>query len=241
MGKRMTRAILILMRHGQSTWNRKNLFTGWVDVPLSPEGIKEAEAAGKLIAPIPIDVAFTSALIRSIMTALLVLNYHSSGKTAVLLHPNQGHMNSWATIHSDAVRDSIIPIYCSQELNERMYGELQGFDKQEMVEKFGKEQMQLWRRSYDVAPPGGESLQMTAERSIPYFQNHIFPYLTRGNNVFIAAHGNSLRAIVMQLDKLNKEQVVQLEIPTGLPLIYEYLDGAFFKRSLEEVRGDRER
>lgn len=216
---------LVMMRHGQSEWNKQNLFTGWVDIPLSKEGVQEALEGGKKIAHIPFDVIFVSSLIRAIDTAMLVMSVHSGKKVPYILHPHQGKLESWAKIYSQETEKNCIPVISAWELNERMYGRLQGMNKKEMREKFGEEQVKIWRRSYDVAPPDGESLAMTAARAIPYFQQKIVPYLEQGKTVFVSAHGNSLRAIVMFLDGLSKEQVVSLEIPTGEPLIYEFKDG----------------
>lgn len=220
---------LILLRHGQSKWNQLNLFTGWVDVPLSNLGVEEALKAGKLIEHIPVDIIFTSTLIRAQMTAMLAMSLHSSGKVPVILHPNQGKLEEWGKIYSEETRQQTVPVICAWELNERMYGELQGLNKAETAEKFGTEQVKKWRRSYDISPPNGESLEMTAARSIPYFENKIVPMLEKGLNVFVSAHGNSLRSIIMDLDNLSKEQVVNLEIPTGVPTIYDYSSSAFTK------------
>lgn len=221
---------LIMMRHGQSRWNELNLFTGWVDVPLSLKGIEEALEGGKKIKDIPIDVIFTSSLMRAQQTAMLAMLQHSSRKTPVIQHPGQGKLEDWGLIYSEAALKETIPVYCAWEINERMYGELQGLNKAETMEKFGKEQVQIWRRSYDVAPPGGESLEMTAARSIPYFKDQILPALKNGLNVFISAHGNSLRSIIMFLDNLSKEEVVRLELATGEPILYDYIDHQFFKQ-----------
>ncbi len=223
---------LILLRHGQSKWNQLNLFTGWVDVPLSGKGIEEALAAGETIRDIPIDVIVTSTLMRAQMTAMLAMTLHSSGKVPVILHPGEGKLESWGTIHSEIAKQQTVPVIRCWELNERMYGELQGMNKDEMREKFGADQIKIWRRSYDSAPPEGESLAKTAERSIPYFEEKIVPMLAEGLNVFVSAHGNSLRSIIMDLDNLTKEQVVQLEIPTGIPIIYDYTNGNFTKGML---------
>lgn len=217
------------MRHGQSKWNELNLFTGWVDIPLSDKGIQEAVEGGKKIKDLPIDIIFTSTLMRAIMTAMLVMNEHSFGKVPLLLHEHEGKLEKWAAIYSRQAEEMCVPVIRAWELNERMYGELQGLNKAETAEKYGAEQVQIWRRSYDVPPPNGESLAMTAARSIPYFKETIIPYLQQGNNVFISAHGNSLRSIMMYLDGLNKEQVVKLELATGAPVIYEYLNQTFTK------------
>jgi 2,3-bisphosphoglycerate-dependent phosphoglycerate mutase len=223
--------ILILMRHGQSTWNEANLFTGWVDVPLSEKGIREAIDGGKKISDLPIDVIFTSTLIRAQMTLVLVMNQHKSGKVPVFLHPHEGKLEKWGEIYSPEAKKQILPVHKAWELNERMYGRLQGLNKAETAQKYGAEQVQIWRRSYDVAPPDGESLKMTAARTIPYFQKHIISQLEEGKNVFVSAHGNSLRSILMHIDQLSPEEVVKLEIATGEPIVYRYKKGKWFRDS----------
>jgi len=220
---------LIMMRHGESKWNKMNLFTGWVDIPLTEKGIEEALHGGRLIRDMPIDVIFTSSLIRAQMTAMLAMSQHHSGKVPVFLHIGEGKMEEWSKIYSQETQEKTIPVIRCWELNERMYGELQGLNKAETAEKFGAEQVQLWRRSYDIAPPEGESLEMTAARSIPYFKQMVVPLLEEGLNVFICAHGNSMRSIIMELDNLSKEEVVKLEIGTGVPIVYTYEDGEFSK------------
>jgi 2,3-bisphosphoglycerate-dependent phosphoglycerate mutase len=217
---------LILMRHGLSAWNEKNLFTGWVDIPLSEAGIRESIEGGQKISHWPIDIIFTSTLIRSHMTLALAMLQHASQKVPVFLHPGQGKLEEWGRIYSEEVKRQTIPVYCAWELNERMYGQLQGLNKSEMAKKYGPEQVQIWRRSFDVAPPGGESLEMTAQRAWPFFTKEILPRLHRGENILICAHGNSLRSIVMHLDQLSKEEVVNLELPTGKPLVYQCEGGA---------------
>lgn len=221
---------LILMRHGQSEWNRLNLFTGWVDIPLCAAGIEEALEGGRKIQNEPIDIIFTSTLIRAQMTALLAMTLHYSGKTPLIIHKEPEFLHEWSAIHSPSTQNNTIPVIAAWELNERMYGELQGSNKKELAELYGAEQVKIWRRSFDIPPPGGESLKMTAERTLPYFEQHIVPCLKKGQNVFVSAHGNSLRSIVMQLDQLGEEEVVQLEIPTGIPIIYSYKNG-IMKRS----------
>jgi 2,3-bisphosphoglycerate-dependent phosphoglycerate mutase len=185
---------LVLIRHGESQWNLENRFTGWVDVPLSPKGIEEAKAAGKKLAGLTFDRAFSSVLARANETLRIVL---------------------------EAIGQTTIPIERDKALNERMYGELQGLNKAETAQKYGDEQVKIWRRSYDVRPPGGESLKDTAERVLPYYDSRSKPYLLKGDTILIAAHGNSLRALVMQLEQLTREQVLELNIPTGAPLLYE--------------------
>ncbi len=191
-------ARLVLLRHGESQWNLENRFTGWVDVPLSARGVQEARNAGEKLRPYRFDRAFTSVLQRANETLRLALEV--IGQTAV-------------------------PTEKDKALNERMYGELQGLNKAETAKKYGDDQVKIWRRSYDVRPPGGESLQDTAERVLPYYEKVIKPRLLAGETILIAAHGNSLRALVMELEHLTREQVLELNIPTGAPLLYE-LDAA---------------
>lgn len=214
---------LILMRHGESVWNKLNLFTGWVDIPLSEKGIQESIEGGKKIANTPIDVIFTSTLIRAQMTAMLAMLNHSSGKVPCVIHRHEGKLEKWAHIYSETAKKSCIPVYCAWELNERMYGKLQGMNKQETREKFGDEQVHCWRRAFNETPPEGESLAMTAARTVPYFKKTILPLLQEGKNIFISAHGNSLRSILMFLDHLTEELVVELELATGLPIFYTFI------------------
>lgn len=223
---------LIMMRHGESCWNQRNLFTGWVDVPLSSKGIDEALKGGEEIKDIPIDIIFTSTLVRAQTTLFLAMSLHHANKVPVVLHPGEGRMEEWGQIYSKEAKEHIIPVYCCWELNERMYGELQGLNKAETAKKFGADQVKVWRRSYDIAPPNGESLEMTAARSIPFFKDKILPHLHQGKNVFICAHGNSLRSICMFLDNLSKEEVLHLEIATGAPILYNYKDGKFDKEKM---------
>ena len=227
---------LILLRHGQSEWNKRNLFTGWVDVPLSREGIEEARKAGKRFSAIPFDCIFTSSLIRSQLTAMIAMSEHKEGKTPIFQSHAGGKRQDWNAIYNEKMKQETLPVFTAWEINERMYGELQGFDKDEMRQKYGKEQIKIWRRSFEVAPPNGESLEMTAKRSIPYFQKVIFPYIKRGKNVLVSAHGNSLRSIVMYLENLSKEEVLQLEIPTGHPLCYSYFEGNWQKEEVDVVQ-----
>ena len=187
-------ARLILLRHGESQWNLENRFTGWIDVPLSPRGVQEATHAGEKLRSFKFDRAFTSVLARANETLRLVLE--TIGQTG-------------------------IPIEKDKALNERMYGELQGLNKDETAKKYGEAQVKIWRRSYDVRPPGGESLKDTAERVLPYYERTIKPYLLKGDTILVAAHGNSLRALIMELEQLSREQVLELNIPTGAPLLYE--------------------
>ena len=220
-------ALLILMRHGESSWNQNNLFTGWVDIPLSQKGIEEALEAGRQIKTIPVDLIFTSTLIRAQMSAFLAMSQHTSEKIPVVIHPKQSPLGDWGKIYGEDAVNNTIPVYYSWELNERMYGELQGLNKAATRKKFGDEQVQIWRRSYQENPPGGESLSDTVARALPYFEKNIVPHLIQGKNVFISAHGNSLRAITMSIKKLSQTEVTALEIPTGVPLLYQYTEGQF--------------
>ena len=229
-------ALLILMRHGQSMWNAANQFTGWVDVPLTNKGINEAIEGGNEISSLPIDEIHTSTLIRAQMTAMIALAQHESGKTPIIQYPNtdehmgenESRMVDWA--QSNDTGENTLPVFVSWQLNERMYGDLQGLNKQETREKFGNEQVHIWRRSYDVPPPNGESLELTAARTIPYLESTIKKSLKEGKNVFVAAHGNSLRSIVMSIENLSKEDVLNLEIPTGKPIVYKWDQGIWQKR-----------
>lgn len=221
---------LILMRHGQSEWNKKNIFTGWVDIPLSAEGIQESLEGGERIKEIPIDLVYTSTLNRGIMTACLAMSKHSSKKVLLFRH-EEGMLQKWGECQENG-RKTTLPAVMAWQLNERMYGELQGQNKDEMRKKYGKEQVQLWRRSFDQAPPGGESLKMTCERTLPFFQKEIVPHIEAGKNVFVAAHGNSLRSIVMALEGLTEQEILSLEIPTAVPWLYHYLEGEWRKDDL---------
>ncbi len=192
---------LVLIRHGQSLWNAENKFTGWTDIGLSEKGIKEAEEAGKKLENVPFDVVHTSALIRAQKTAEIIIKKNKKSKK--------------------------IPVYKDKRLNERHYGSLQGLNKKETAEKYGAEQVHIWRRSFDVPPPDGESLKMNAERTIPYFKENIIQDLKKGKNVLVSAHGNSLRSIVMYIENISKEDVVKLEIETGVPRTYVFEEDNF--------------
>ncbi len=187
--------LLVLARHGQSEWNLKNLFTGWKDPGLTELGVEEARTAGRRLKArgVTFDIAFTSALTRAQETLRLMLE--EIGQPGL-----------------ETLRD--------QALNERDYGDLVGLNKDDARARWGAEQVHVWRRSYDVAPPGGESLKDTAARVLPYYEREILPRVLEGKRVLVAAHGNSLRALVMRLDKLGEEQVTGLNLATGLPMIY---------------------
>ena len=192
---------LVMIRHGQSIWNAENRFTGWVDVDLSDKGVSEASEAGRLLQDLDFDAVFTSDLTRAKRTASIIL----------------GLNNSWdgGQVHHDA------------RLNERNYGDLQGRNKQECRDQFGDDQVRIWRRSFKGQPPGGESLEMTAERALPCLFEDIIPRLDAGETVLVAAHGNSLRSLVMEIEGLSPEAIVEREIPTGTPMAYTYSEGAW--------------
>tara|TARA_B100000809_G_scaffold228520_1_gene241574 strand:+ start:188 stop:805 length:618 start_codon:yes stop_codon:yes gene_type:complete len=188
-------ASLVLVRHGQSQWNEKNLFTGWKDPDLTEKGEKEAIEAGLALkeSGYKFDIMFTSVLLRAKRTGKLIL---------------------------EKMGQEDLKTFENEALNERNYGDLVGLNKDDARKKWGEDQVHKWRRSFDIAPPGGESLKMTAERVLPYFEETILPLLKEKSEILVAAHGNSLRALVMQLDKLNSDEVVKLEIPTGMPICY---------------------
>ena len=195
---------LVLVRHGQSEWNAKNLFTGWKDPDLTHKGIEEAVNAGKKINEYGLSFScmFTSALVRAQNTAKIILK---------------------------EIEQEDIPTYQDKNLNERAYGSLTGMDKDEARQKFGSEQVQIWRRSFDTCPPNGESLKDTYNRVVPYFQKSILPHLADGKNVLVSAHGNSLRALVKLIENISENDIVKLEIATGQPIIYKYQDGKYTK------------
>ncbi|CAL9110833.1 unnamed protein product [Musa textilis] len=228
--KKSSEASLILIRHGESLWNEKNLFTGCVDVPLTQKGVEEAIEAGKRISNIPIDMIFTSSLIRAQMTAMLAMTQHRRKKVPIIMHSESKQAQKWSQIYSQETNRQSIPVITAWQLNERMYGELQGLNKQETADRFGKDKVHEWRRSYDIPPPNGESLEMCAERAVAYFREQIVPQLLTGKNVMIAAHGNSLRSIIMYLDKLTSQEVISLELSTGIPMLYIFKDGKFIRR-----------
>nr|XP_025689810.1 uncharacterized protein LOC112791262 isoform X2 [Arachis hypogaea] len=187
---------LILIRHGESLWNEKNLFTGCCDVPLTRKGVEEAIEAGKRISYIPIDIIFTSVLIRAKMTAMLSMTQHHQKKVPIIIHNESEQATAWTRIYSEKTTKQSIPVITAWQLNERMYGELQGLNKQETAERYGKEKVHEWRRSFDIPPPKGESLEMCSERAVAYF----------------------------------KDFVMNLELSTGVPLLYIYKEGKFISR-----------
>ncbi|MEM1047060.1 MAG: 2,3-bisphosphoglycerate-dependent phosphoglycerate mutase [Pseudomonadota bacterium] len=200
---------LVLVRHGQSEWNLKNLFTGWQDPGLTDKGVEEAKRAGQVLKDrnMVFDIAFTSDLSRAQDTLTLILD--GIGQTDL-----------------ETIRD--------KALNERDYGDLTGLNKDDARKKWGDEQVHIWRRSFDVPPPGGESLKDTADRVLPYFQAHILPRVKGGETVLVSAHGNSLRALIMDLENLSGEEILKRELGTGVPIIYQ-LNGDGTVLSIEDL------
>jgi 2,3-bisphosphoglycerate-dependent phosphoglycerate mutase len=186
---------LVIVRHGQSQWNLENRFTGWIDIDLSKKGEKEALEAGEKLKDFKFDKAYTSDLIRAQKTLDIIL---------------------------EEIGQTDIPVEKDEALNERMYGELQGMNKDEARKNFGEEQVHIWRRSYDIAPPKGESLKDTSDRVIPYYENKIRKDLLDGKNILISAHGNSLRALIKYLENISEEEILKTEVPTGHPKVYEF-------------------
>lgn len=196
---------LILVRHGQSIWNLENRFTGWVDVPLTAQGQEEARSCGRKLKGTDVQVSYTSALTRAQHTLALILEEMGVA----------------------------IPTIRDQALNERHYGDLQGLNKEDTAKRFGDDQVKIWRRSYDIPPPNGEALKNTAERTLPFFERCILGDIKQGKNVLVVAHGNSNRSIVMMLDNLSKEAVLELNLDTGVPLVYELTsEGAVVSKSI---------
>lgn len=214
---------LILIRHGQSTWNATNRFSGWVDVPLNSNGRREAMAAARKLSSYKIDVCFTSLLMRAMETTAICLTECEGlcgGKSPVFKHDiNDPDWHGWDNYEGNKSEE--IPIYPCRELDERYYGDLQGYNKAEMAAKVGKNLVHQWRRSFSERPPNGESLADTAARTIPFFKERIMPYIERGDNVLVSAHGNSLRSILMYLDNLDETEVPNLELATGIPIVYD--------------------
>lgn len=214
-------ATLILIRHGRSLWNEQNRFTGWVDVPLMERGWLEAEAAGRQLADYRFDAAYSSHLQRAICTLQVVLRANRGGRTPIFIPaPDTVPRESYQP------NDNEFPAYLHvTALAERHYGDLQGLNKDEVLAQYGEAQFVQWRRGYDTPPPNGESLKDTVARALPYFNAQIRPRLARGQTVLISAHGNSLRALTKELEGISDQDIIKLEIPTGVPIVYR-LDAA---------------
>ena len=210
---------LILVRHGESQWNLENRFTGWVDVPLSKKGIEESISAGKKLKDIEFDTMYVSHMLRAIQTLHYIIIESNDKRTPIIYHEEK-RIHDWEHHTSDPKTE--IPIYMSVDLAERYYGNLQGLNKQKTREEYGDEQVHLWRRSYDVNPPSGESLKNTCERTTPYYKKYILKDLQGGKTVLVSAHGNSLRAITMHIENISEQEIPDIEIPTGVPIVYSF-------------------
>lgn len=211
-------ATLVLIRHGQSVWNAQNRFTGWIDVPLAEQGWEEATTAGKQLCDMTFDVAYTSHLQRAISTLQVVLRYNKASGSPIFI-PAEGSLPREKYTPGEGEFPAYLHV---TELAERHYGDLQGLNKQAVLEQHGEEQFRRWRRGFDTPPPNGESLKDTCDRVIPYYLGQIEPHLKAGQSVLVSAHGNSLRALTKHLEQISDEEIVGLEIPTGTPIIYTF-------------------
>lgn len=210
---------MVLVRHGQSQWNLENRFTGWVDVPLSTKGSEEATSAGRKLRDIHFDAIYVSHLMRAIQTLHYILLELTDNRIPIVYHEEK-RIHDWE--HYSGEKEKEIPVYQSVDLAERYYGDLQGLNKAETMKKYGDQQVHLWRRSYDINPPNGESLKDTCDRTIPYYKNHILPKLQEGKNILVVAHGNSLRSITKYVENISDTEIPTVEIPTGVPIIYTF-------------------
>ncbi len=226
---------LVLVRHGESKWNQCNRFTGWVDVPLSEKGIREAQDCAVHCKRFQFDSAFTSDLERARHTLLVILSLQ--GHTAIVQHPEDSRYRRWTRL-SNRCGGNDIPVFTSSLLNERFYGVLQGMEKGHAERRFGKEKVFRWRRGFTDRPPSGETLQETFKRVYPYFVRSILPRVQRGETVFLAGHGNTLRGIVKYFEGISNEDVAFLDLPHGHPLVYTYKRGRF-ARTEGNVKFDR--
>lgn len=211
---------LVVARHGESRWNVSNKFTGWVDVPLSAKGVDEAHEAAHKLKDIRFDIAFTSELKRAQETLLIILS--EQNRTGIFLHRRS--KNKWMRYSND-VKNGEIPIHHDMLLNERYYGVLQGMDKNEARNKFGEEKVLLWRRSYRIAPPGGESLSDVSKRVIPYFDKYVKTFLSKGQNILLVTHGNTLRALIKHIDKISENDIPHLNLDFAHPIKYQFYKG----------------
>jgi 2,3-bisphosphoglycerate-dependent phosphoglycerate mutase len=211
---------LVLVRHGQSVWNLQNRFTGWIDVPLSPKGIREAKQAGKILADYSFDVIYTSTLIRAHHTLYEIMALSKKISYYRFNHNENKWYKNFTRIEKEDKNS--IDVEVSDALNERFYGDLQGLNKDETRKKYGEEQVHIWRRSFDVPPPNGESLKDTSNRTLPYYKKKILKDLKNGKDVLVVAHGNSLRSMIMEIEKMTPEEILEFNLPTGIPRVYEF-------------------
>jgi len=218
-------AKLYLQRHLKSQWNLENRFAGWVDNPVSKEGAEMASDAAKKLAGENFDIVFTSPLIRNQQTTIKILR--NLGKNPLFVHLDGGKMQEWGSFEG-GFADSI-PTYVSEKLNERYYGKLQGLNKEEAKKTFGEDQVKLWRRSYDVAPPDGESLKDTFNRTVPFYKQFVEPELKSGKNILIVSSGNSLRSIVKYIENISDDEIIDFEMSFGELIKYDFNDGRYEK------------
>lgn len=217
---------LVLVRHGESRWNVCNRFTGWVDVPLSENGVREAERCAVHCQKYNFSAVYTSALERTHVTASIILSRQN--RNGIIQHDESPRYRKWTRLSNTCGGDDI-PIYESPVLNERYYGDLQGMDKKQAEKVYGKKQVFAWRRSFSEKPPGGESLKQTFMRIHPYFDAHIVPRIAKSETVLLSGHGNTLRAIIMHIEDISKEDIVNIDLPEAKPLVYEYRRGTFVR------------
>jgi len=210
---------LVIIRHGESLWNLENRFTGWMDVQLSPKGKEEAKKAGEILKEYNFDIVFVSHLTRAIDTMHIMLDAMGEKRTQTIYHMDDQEIMKRE--HSSQESTNELKILQSKHLAERYYGNLQGLNKDECRKQYGEEQVHIWRRSYDVQPPGGESLKDTLHRVLPFYNKYIVPELEKGRKVLIVAHGNSLRAIIKHLENISDEEIPNYELATGVPIIYD--------------------
>eukprot|EP00002_Diphylleia_rotans_P004274 TRINITY_DN13080_c0_g1_i2.p1 TRINITY_DN13080_c0_g1~~TRINITY_DN13080_c0_g1_i2.p1 ORF type:complete len:271 (-),score=58.39 TRINITY_DN13080_c0_g1_i2:150-962(-) len=231
-GKRSGPAKLILIRHGESTWNKQNMYAGWTDIPLTEKGIQEALDGGRTIKDIPIDVVFVSNLVRSQLTAMLVLSVHSSQKTPVFYSLSHDQHPRYNGIFGSKTKDDTIPVFCSTLMNERHYGNLQGVPKDELKKLYTEQELSSWRYSYDNPPPDGESFEMVSRRTGQFIQEFVIPLVEKGLNVVLSGHGTANRTIMMHLEKRGpSEDLLHQTMETGVPHLFEYVGDGLFRRA----------
>lgn len=222
---------LVLLRHFLSQWNLENRFTGWVDIPLAKNNQEEIQKVALKLAFVPLDVVYTSPLVRNLATVLAIFDQR---KDYPIFRHFGGKMEKWA--HFEQARKNrgslyFLPVYVTEALNERYYGKLQGLNKKEMMEKHGEELVHQWRRSYKKAPPGGESLEDVVKRTTPFYQRYIEKDLKNGKNVLVVASHNSLRALIKYIEKVSDDDIINVEVPYGGVIEYEFVEGKYKKLS----------
>jgi len=221
-------AKLFLLRHLKSQWNLDNRFAGWCDNPLSKEGSDSAKSVAQVIEGQNFDVVYTSPLIRNMQTVIKVLrNINNGEKYPFFIQLDSGKTQKWQNFTDISQND--LPTYVSEKLNERYYGKLQGLNKEEATKKYGEKQVHLWRRSYNIAPPGGESLKDVYKRAVPFYKKYIEKDLNEGKNILVVASHNSLRAIVKYIENISDEKIIDLELPFGSLIKYNFNGGKYDK------------